>query len=482
MGIRRPAISTAVAAALIGTFSVPIIAGAASAENGTATVREDFNGDGYEDVAIAAPLAKVAGHTKAGYVAISYGSADGLKPARTTVISQDTPGVPGPAADDAAFGYLMTAGDLDGDGLTDLALVAHGYRSEDNTSGSVIILWGRKSGISGQDAVRVPAPSGATVGDDLTAGDFDGDGHLDLFMSRNEEYDDHDVLYGPFDRDGSPAREQTLTVYSTDNFINTTAAGDFNGDGIEDLATFYVYEDHAEGGKLWLGTPQGLSTVPQRLPSAASTAVGDFDQDGYADLATRLYLDNDTETEDSGTVRIYYGSPAGPSQTRTQTITQNTAGVPGVDEVGDAFGRRMSTGDVNGDGYPDLAVGVPGEAIGTRDEAGSVVLLKGGKNGLTGTGAQAFHQDTAGVPGVVEAGDRFGWAVRLLDMTGDGKADLVAGAPGEDLGLVVDGGAAWLLPGTAGGLTATGSVTLNPMDLGAPATQAEFGYDLDKDN
>ncbi|MGW5861570.1 FG-GAP and VCBS repeat-containing protein [Streptomyces sp. NPDC055239] len=484
MGIRRPAISTAVAAALIGSLGVPIVAGTASAKDGATTVREDFDGDGYQDIAVAAPGAKVGGHVWAGYITISYGSAHGLDPARTTVITADTPGVPGDSGDNQVFGYAMVSRDLDGDGLTDLAVVTRDYRPENNVGGSVIVLWGRKTGVSGQDAVRIDAPANAQVGEDITAGDFDDDGHMDLFMRNGEDYDYHDVLYGPFDRDGAPAREQQVKVYSTDNSINSTAAGDFNGDGIEDLATFYVYENHAEGGKLWLGTKDGLSTVPQRLDSASSTAVADFDQDGYADLATRIFPNGDTEgtEEDPGTVKIYYGSSSGPSQTRTQTITQNTAGVPGASEKGDQFGGRLSAGDANGDGYPDLAVGVPGEAIGSKAKAGAVVLLKSGKSGLTGKGAQAFHQDTEGVPGVAESGDVFGGSVRLLDVTGDGKADLAAGAPGENLGTVVNAGAVWLLRGAASGVTASQSAAQNPTDIGAPAAKALFGLNLSGDN
>ncbi|MEU4033119.1 FG-GAP and VCBS repeat-containing protein [Streptomyces collinus] len=483
MGIPRTAVTAAAAAALLGAVTVPLTANTASAAVGTATVREDFDGDGYQDLVVAVPAAKVGGHSWAGYIAVSYGSPTGLGRARTTVLTQDSPGVPGAVGDNHGFGYELIPRDLDGDGLTDLAVATHEYRPADNVGGSVIILWGRTTGLSGQGAVRVPAPANAFVGDDITAGDFDGDGHPDLFLRDSEDFDHHDVLYGPFGRDGAPARDQRLMVYSTDNTICTTAAGDFNGDGIEDLATFYVYEDHAEGGKLWLGTRQGLSTVPRRLPSANATAVGDFDRDGYADLATRVYPNGLTDLgEDAGTVRIYYGSPDGPSTTRTRTITQETAGVPGVSEKGDQFGARLNAGDVNGDGYADLAVGDPGEAIGRVAKAGSVVLLKGGRGGLTGTGAQAFHQDTPGVPGAVEKGDLFGGSLRLLDVTGDGKADLAAGAPGEDLGRVVNGGAVWLLRGTASGVTAAKAYAVNPVDLGAPAAGAEFGENLGGDN
>jgi FG-GAP-like repeat len=122
VGIRRLAISTAVVTALIGAFSVPIAAGTASAAGGATTVREDFDGDGYQDVAVTAPAATVGGHAWAGYITITYGSANGLDTARTTVITQDTPGVPGASGGNAVFGYAMVPRDLDGDGLTDLAV------------------------------------------------------------------------------------------------------------------------------------------------------------------------------------------------------------------------------------------------------------------------------------------------------------------------------------------------------------------------
>jgi hypothetical protein len=76
----------------------------------------------------------------------------------------------------------------------------------------------------------------------------------------------------------------------------------------------------------------------------------------------------------------------------------------------------------------------------------------------------------------------FGAALRLLDLTGDGKADLVTGAPGENLGSVVNGGAVWLLRGAASGVTASKSVAQNPTDIGAPAPRALFGANLSGDN
>lgn len=477
------AMAVCAATALSGTTAAAASTGTAGGTAAT-TVHEDFNGDGFQDLAVAAPAGTVNGHSWAGYITISYGSAQGLTTAHTTIITQDTAGVPGASGDDHGFGYRMFARDLDKDGLTDLALVTNESIAATNNYGSVIVLWGRSSGITGQDAVRVPAPADATIGQDLTAGDFDGDGTTDLMMTHGGDWDLRSVLYGPFTRAGAPAREQKVNMFDTDNWISNTASGDFNGDGIDDLCTFYVYENHAEGGKLWLGTPKGLSTTFTALPGAAAAAVGDFDKDGKADLATRVIPNGITEDlpTDPGTVKIYYGSASGPSTTRTKTITQDTTGVPGTGEKGDQFGARLNAGDVNGDGYADLAVGVPYEAIEKTKGAGAVVLLKGGAGGLSGTGSQSFHQDSVGVPGVAETGDHFGGSVRLLDVNKDGRADLTAGAPDENLDAIADGGAVWSLRGASSGLTATGALAFNPVDLGAPVPGARFGLDLSNDN
>lgn len=470
--------------ALVAGLAVALTGGAASATGQAetaggkaakeASVQEDFNGDGYQDVATAAPGATIAGQARAGYVVVTYGSASGLDAGNSTYISQNTAGVPGTAEAEDYFGAKLIARDLDGDGLTDIAVRSSGEQVT-NGYGSVTVLWGRTGAISGQDSATIAAPATPywQVGANLTAGDFNGDGSTDLFMQYGDDWEFRSVLSGPFTRDGEAADEQQIDMFTTDNDIYITTAGDVTGDGIDDLATFYVYQNHAEGGRFWPGTASGLSTDAKQLSSAAAAVIGDFDKDGKGDLATRTVPNGITEDlpYDAGTVKVYYGTADGPSATRTRTITQNTAGVPGTSEKGDQFGARLDASDVTGDGYADLAAGVPFEAIGTKKAAGAVVLLKGRSGGLSGTGAQAFHQDTSGIPGVAEAGDRFGGAVRLLDVTKDAKAELAVSAPEEN-----KTGAVWSLRGTSSGLTATGSLAFNPVDLGTPSADAGFGY------
>ncbi len=117
--------------------------------------------------------------------------------------------------------------------------------------------------------------------------------------------------------------------------------------------------------------------------------------------------------------------------------------------------------DFDGDGFGDLAIGAPGEAIGSIREAGAVHVLYGGSSGLRSSDDQLFHQNTAGlVDGVAEAGDQFGDALAVGDFDADGFDDLAIGASSEDTGGSPDAGFVFVLYGTGSGLRTTGSQSL----------------------
>jgi hypothetical protein len=457
-------------------------AGAAEARTTAAASapRADFNKDGYADLAVSAPTGTVDGKTEAGYVAVVYGSASGADTAHRQIISQATEGVPGDPDASARFGGQTVARDLDGDGYTDLAI-------ETGSKPAVTVLWGSADGLGG--GTRLPEGDGDNFGySTIAGGDFNGDGHADLvdqvIVNKGSDLDETTglrVRFGPFTREGAAAGSATVDTGKIDRPTSLTA-GDVTGDGKDDLVSTHAFEEMSEDTLFWKGGTDGLGKTPTKLTDAATTAIGDVDKDGRGDLIMRTVPGGVVENlpYDHGTLKVLYGTASGPSTTRTTTIDQNTAGVPGANEDGDQFGESLSADDVNGDGYADVAVGIPEEDLeaGQKD-AGSVVQLYGGAGGLSGTGAQAFTQDTAGVPGAAEAGDRFGAAVRLADTNGDGAADLSAGAPDED-GAHSSSGAAWVLRGKPAGLTTDGIVSFGPDALGAPEAGASLGSNFQR--
>ncbi|MDQ0599570.1 hypothetical protein QF037_003915 [Streptomyces canus] len=426
-----------------------------------APVRDDFDGDGYQDLAVGAPRATVGGQDRAGYVVVLYGGPHGLTKDRRTVISRATSGIPGGPAKGEQFGVQLSKGDLDGDGRTDL-VVGHASTTKD-----AVVVWGGKSGLSG--GTSVPATS-------TQAGDFDGDGRTDLTLFKGGRAQGDDpygttptVWTGPLSRAGKPAATR---AFGPDDLryhdVWDGAVGDVNGDGRDDLALTVYTGDGGFGSAFYLANASGAAftsaTAPAGSGGTGGVALGDVNGDGYDDLVRGL-------PEES---RIVVGLGSADGVGTGTTYSQDTPGVPGAWEDVDYFGGAVSVGDVNGDGFDDVAVGAPGEELGYDDGAGAVDVLYGSGTGLTGKGAQGFTQDTAGVLGAAEAGDGFGGAVRLLDTNGNGYADLAAAAPYENSGA----GSVWSLRGRPTGVVTDAAFVFGGRTVGAPYAKAAFGAEL----
>ncbi|WP_149552197.1 FG-GAP and VCBS repeat-containing protein [Streptomyces marokkonensis] len=408
------------AAAVLGCGLVPLTV-ASPAAAAPAKYADDFNGDGYRDYAYSSGVTD-AGSDGSGTVGIIYGTATGPD-GRKQNITQNSAGIPGANEAGDFFGGKLAGADFNGDGYADLAVAVPG---EDvgtvSNQGAVVILWGSASGLSGGTSVPNKAPGkGHDMGYALAAGDFNGDGKPDLALINN--YNAH-VYVGSFTKSGFSGK-----VTKLDNermFARKLVAGKVTKDKAADLVVIGAVDgsEHTVTGAWFI---RGGSTLTRgttyKLGTGEDTSwevdarIADFNKDGYGDIAL-----GHPNANGKGGVLVWRGGSSGPGG--VTRINQNTAGVAGGMEVGDRFGARISVGDVNRDGYPDLAVAAPGEDLGGYADAGAVHILRGSASGLTGAKSQFFDRTSSGVPGGLEENATFGDHLRLRDSNRDGYADL----------------------------------------------------------
>ncbi|MHC5262446.1 FG-GAP and VCBS repeat-containing protein [Streptomyces sp. UC4497] len=407
----------------------------------------DFNGDGYRDLAVADPAATLSGHQLAGAVSVFYGSSSGISASRHKVVTQATSGVPGAPEEGDRFGSTLATADLDRDGYADLLVGASSETvGTDKHRGSITVVWGGATGLGSGSTIK-PASipdDGCAFGESLATGDIDGDGTPDLTVGSRCSAQH---FYGPFTRTGSPA------AAARDSGLGTTQGaviGNLDGDVAEERVMLPGRYDEDPGGRVYVDDVKDGQATRTELTHADGTvgAITDTDGDGYGDLVLADYDDPTTDKPGGhlgGRISVWFGGADGidPEQPPVH-IDQDTTGVPGAGEAGDEFGFSLAAGDTDKDGYGDVAVGVPGEDIGSAHYAGAVTVLRGSAHGLTGAGSRSIHEDTTGVSGAAENADSFGESVSLSDNNRDGEPDLTVGAPGEN-----GSGCTWNAHGTS---------------------------------
>jgi hypothetical protein len=240
--------------------------------------------------------------------------------------------------------------------------------------------------------------------------------------------------------------------------------GDFNGDGFEDLAIGVPGESvgsvaGAGGVEVIYGSSNGLSATSPKADQfwtqdstniedvaetgdlfGSSLASADFNGDGRDDLAIGVGVEDVGSIFDAGAVEVIYGSSGGLSATSVadQFWTQDSLDINDHSDTNDLFGSTLTTGDFNGDGRDDLAIGTPGESFGTVDGAGGVEVIYGSSSGLSAISPRAdqfWTQDSANIEDLAELGDSFGFnSLASGDFNGDGKDDLAIGISNEGVG------------------------------------------------
>jgi hypothetical protein len=439
----------------------------------------DFNHDGYTDMAIGIPCATVNGQSNAGAVEVLYGSANGLTNQNSLYITESLAGHNFfPSAAGHEFGYSLAVGDFNGDGYADLAVgVPFDHVGPITDTGDLFVFNGGPNGLSiaGNQLWNLQAPGTPHFSAkhdhwtySLAAGDFNGDGYCDLAIGSPGTTPD--VPNNPPTRGIKPGFHDTIgggamfVMYGgpTGLSANGMLAFDPTGFGMQKSAPDYTNEHFG-----WTVT------------------VGDFNGDGYMDIATSAPfrpLGPNQSILNGGGVTILYGGPQGITPKGSQYFDMTDVNLAPLDtaESGDVFGYTLSGGDFNGDGYWDLAVGIPGDSGDTgTPHAGAVEILYGTPNGLTSSGAQRFTQASMGRTD--QTGSGLGTVLATGDFNGNGMADLVIGLPGDMIHGQVNAGGVFILYGSSAGLTTAGKQFWTQTTIGqggSAAASQGFGSSL----
>lgn len=173
--------------------------------------------------------------------------------------------------------------------------------------------------------------------------------------------------------------------------------------------------------------PSAYAGVPGS--TQASDRNSDFNGDGYEDVLVGAPGATVSGKSGAGLVTVQYGSAKGIGTSNVARFSQSTSGVAGAAETGDGFGRAVATGDLDGDGFDDAVVGIPGEDLGSVKDAGGVAVLWGSKAGLKGAESDWLEtQEPA-------AGERFGAGLAAARFTAESEGDILAVLDGYGLEL-----------------------------------------------
>jgi hypothetical protein len=420
-----------------------LIGGVLSATQSIPVVRgnnRDVDGDGYPDLAVA--------DGGAGLIYIYHGGSGGLS--ATSTVSAPS-GVTG-------FGTALALDDFDGNGYADLAV---------GSAGRVDIFYGGSSGLQAAPGTTLTAPTGATdFGVSVGAGDTNGDGYPDLAVGSTEAASGAGKVY-VFEGQNGGLSSSYATITGTIGggaLGAAIAVADVNGDGYADvvIGATAVRNGNGSTGAVYLyeGAPGGIATSQTQALTptvatvtgfGASLAMGDINQDGAADLAVGTL----SSGAGDGYVFVYLGGGVSGFVTPGTTLSGPAGALNG-------FGFSVAFGDINGDGFADLAVGAN---VYFSGGASSAVYVYDGSHSGIGTTPATLRSP--------EAENGFGTNVSIADFNSDGYDELAVGSPPPDATSI---GAAAIYNGAHGGPPSQPTLTLS--DPNGAGISETFGAPL----
>lgn len=429
----------------------------------------DVNADGVDDFVIGAPDAKSSTfpNNPTGRVFIVHGSASGLPmdPLRPPLGTLSGATVINGFSDFSSFGATaITAGDVNGDGFSDLAVGAPDEDFGATDAGFVRVFAGSSSGIQ-SGTLLFQGASGqlnAHLGNVLVpAGDVNGDGRADLLVGQSARVD-------LVTSTGSGMAQSPSFFLASILELSSATAGDVNGDGLSDVVVgdpgvsnpessegrITVFPGRGEGPSLASNWSLTSGFDDTNMGWSVSTA-GDVNGDGFDDMLTGALTIRNVSTGETncGGVFLNYGNLNGP--------TPGFSDWSFIGSQDDQLGIVVATaGDINGDGFSDIVAGAQQDGAGN----GKTLIWYGRSGGLVGGAA----------PNLTLTGpsfnSQFGAMLCAGDFNGDGYADLAVGAPNatSTLGMTThpQGGEVFIYLGSAIGLNGTPAMVLEGVQDG----------------